>query len=64
MLTRIRAERLKRGLTQTALAAASGIHRTEVSKIESRRIRVYPKAAAALASALDLDAATLQDLVP
>lgn len=54
MSLRIRTERLRRKWTQTELAARSGLSTSDVSRIETGRLRPYPRQLARLARALRL----------
>jgi transcriptional regulator with XRE-family HTH domain len=50
----MKAERLRRGLSQTKLAARSRLSASDISRIENGRFRPYPKQAMRLARALGL----------
>ncbi len=41
-MLRLRAERLRRGLSQTKLAALAGLHPSEISRLENARVYPYP----------------------
>jgi len=45
------------------LASISGVSNAEISRIETGYARPYPRAAAALAAALEIDESTLLDEV-
>jgi transcriptional regulator with XRE-family HTH domain len=49
---RIKIERLRRKWTQTDLGARSGLSASDISRIETGRLRPYPGQAARLAKAL------------
>jgi transcriptional regulator with XRE-family HTH domain len=51
-MLRLKAERLKRGLSQTRLAAMAGIHPATLSRIETGRMYPYPGWRKRLAEAL------------
>ena len=54
-MTRLQAERQKRGMSQTAIAAAAGrLSASDISKFERGFARPYPAQAQRLAAALDL----------
>jgi XRE family transcriptional regulator, regulator of sulfur utilization len=53
---RIRAERQRRGWSQTVLGARAGMATSEVSRIETGRLRPYPNQLRRLAKALDVPA--------
>ena len=52
--TRMRAERLKRGWSQTRLGSKASLSASDVSRIETRRLQPYPEQLARLARALRL----------
>lgn len=52
--TRLRRERIRRGLTQTALAYAAGMSAPELSRIENGWATPYPGQAERLARALGI----------
>jgi transcriptional regulator with XRE-family HTH domain len=58
-MLKVKAERLRRHWTQTTLGYHAKLSASEVSRIESGRTRPYPRQAARLARALDLDPAEL-----
>jgi len=62
-MVRMKAERLRRGLTQTALAYKAKVAISEVSRIETRRAAPYAGQQRRLARVLQLDPATLLDEV-
>ena len=53
---KIRAERLRRGWSQTVLAYHAGMSASDVSKIENGIQRPYPRQASSLAKALEIRA--------
>jgi XRE family transcriptional regulator, regulator of sulfur utilization len=53
---RIRTERQRRGWSQTVLGARAGMATSEVSRIETGRLRPYPNQLRRLAKALDVPA--------
>ena len=57
----LRAQRLRRGLSQEALGEASGLHRTEVSLLERAGRDPRLSTISRLARALGIPAATLLD---
>ena len=62
--SRMRAERRRRQWTQTELAYKAKLSTTDVSKFETGRARPYPKQAARLARALNLQVDQLLDPTP
>ena len=55
-MTRLQAERLRRGLTQTTLAFhAKPLTASDISKFENRMARPYPRQAERLAAVLGLE---------
>lgn len=64
MKTQIKAERLRRGWTQTELGAKAGLSASDVSRIETGRLRPYPLQVIRLARALKLAPDQLLDLAP
>ena len=58
-MLRLKAERLRRGWTQTDLGYHARITPAETSRIETGRLRPYPNQAERLASVLDLAPADL-----
>ena len=54
MAIRLRHERLKRGWSQTQLAARAGLHAQQVSGIETGMLRPYPAQLARLARVLNV----------
>ena len=60
---KLKAERLRRELTQVQLSYISGVPVAEISKIETGRMRPYPKHARRLAKALKLTAPELVEEV-
>jgi transcriptional regulator with XRE-family HTH domain len=62
-MTRVKAERIRRGWTQVQLAYRVGIHTSDISRIENGHLRPLPKHRQALARVLGLDHATLLDEV-
>lgn len=63
-MTRMKAQRLQRGWTQTDLAFHSRVQPAEISRIERGQARPYPKQAARLAQALGLTEGELLESVP
>jgi len=63
MITRMKAERLRRGWNQTQLAAKSGLSGADVSRIESGRTKPYPVQAARLSKVLKMETGKLLELV-
>lgn len=59
--TNVRAARVEAGLTQEAVGLASGVHPTEVSRIENGKRDPQISTVIRLASALDVPAARLLD---
>jgi transcriptional regulator with XRE-family HTH domain len=54
-LTKLKRERLRRGLSQTALAAQAGrLQATDISKFETGRVIPYPNQAKRIADVLGL----------
>lgn len=53
-MIRLRYERLRRGWSQTQLAAAARMHTQQVSAIENSMLKPYPTQLARLAHALDV----------
>jgi transcriptional regulator with XRE-family HTH domain len=64
MITRMKAERLRRRWNQTELAAKAGVNGADISRIESGRMKPYPIQVARLSKALRLEMSALLDLVP
>jgi len=64
MITRMKAERIRRGWNQTELAAKSGLSGADISRIESGRMVPYPIQAVRVAKALRIQMRTLLELVP
>lgn len=62
-MLRIRAERLRRGWTQTVLAYKARLSTSDVSKIETGMQRPYPKQARALSVALGIPTENLLDVL-
>ncbi len=62
-MIRMKAERLRGGLSQHQLARRSGIHPAEISRIENRRGHLYPGYAKRLEDALGIPAERLLDEV-
>jgi len=60
-MTRLEAERLRRGLNQTTLAAKAKLSASDVSAFENRRKTPYPKQAQRLGRVLGLAASELLD---
>lgn len=60
MVLKVKAERLRRGWTQTTLGYHAQLSASEISRIESGRTRPYPAQAARLARALNVPADQLQ----
>ena len=58
---RLKALRLKAGLTQLDLEVESGISRTEISKIENGQINISIMSIVKLAVALDIELVTFFD---
>lgn len=55
MMTKLKAARLAKKMTQVHLAYHSGVAPTDISKFENGMARPYPSQAARLATILDLD---------
>jgi transcriptional regulator with XRE-family HTH domain len=55
-MTKLQAERIRRRLTQTELAAAAKLSASEVSRFETGMAKPYPVQAARLAAVLQLQA--------
>jgi ribosome-binding protein aMBF1 (putative translation factor) len=64
VVLRIAKERRRRGWTQTQLAAKARLSTSDVSRIETGRMRPYPVQAERLARALNLRVESLLDEVP
>lgn len=64
MITRMKAERVRRGWTQAELATKAGLKGPEISRIESGRMKPYPTQVARLSKVLKLEMFALLDLVP
>ncbi len=62
-MLRVKHERLRRGWNQTALAFHAGLSVPEVSRIETGRLRPYPRQLARLSAVLGLDGAVLLEVV-
>jgi transcriptional regulator with XRE-family HTH domain len=62
-MLRVRFERLRRGWNQTALAFHAGMSVTDVSRVETGRLRPYPKQLQRLATALEIEASKLLEQV-
>ena len=58
--TKMRAERLRRGLSQIALSYLSGVSASDVSKIETGKLQPYPSQGERLAQVLGLQPSELQ----
>jgi transcriptional regulator with XRE-family HTH domain len=58
-MTKLQSERLRRGLTQTELAASAKLSASEVSRFETGMARPYPPQAARLAAVLQIPQAEL-----
>lgn len=58
-MNRLKAERLRRGWTQTALGYHARVTPSEISRIETGRLRPSPSQSTRLARALKLAPATL-----
>lgn len=63
-LTRIRAERLRRGWSQQTLAFHAAVTVADLSRIETGRLRSYNGQAQRLAQVLDVSPAELLSEVP
>jgi transcriptional regulator with XRE-family HTH domain len=61
MLLRIKAERLRRGWSQTVLGARAGLAASDISRIETGRFKPYPLQVARLSRALNVPADRLLD---
>lgn len=61
--TRLKAERLRRGFTQTELAFRARLHASEVSRFETGQALPYPSQAERLAEVLDIDVCELLELL-
>jgi transcriptional regulator with XRE-family HTH domain len=64
MITRMKAERVRRGWTQAVLASKAGMMAPDISRIESGRTKPYPIQVARLSKALRIDIPQLLELVP
>jgi len=64
MANRLRAERLRRGWTQTDLGARAHLATSDVSRIETGRFIPYPEQLRRLARVLQLPAGALLEEVP
>ena len=60
-LTRLKAERLKRGWSQQILGFHAKVSATDISKIENRRALPYPAQAERIAEVLGLKPDELQE---
>ena len=58
-MTKLQFERLRRGLTQTELAASAKLSASEISRFENGMGRPYPAPAARLADVLQIPEAEL-----
>jgi transcriptional regulator with XRE-family HTH domain len=63
-MTKLQAERLRRRLTQTELAAAARLAASEISRFETGMARPYPAQALRLADLLQIPASELLDDAP
>ena len=61
IMTRMRAERIRRGWSQQALAERAGIGVADVSRIENGRLQPYPLQAHKIADVLGIPTSELQE---
>jgi transcriptional regulator with XRE-family HTH domain len=63
MISKMKIERIKRGLSQQKLYGVTGVPAGDISRIETCRMKPYPSQAARLARALGLSEQELQEPV-
>jgi transcriptional regulator with XRE-family HTH domain len=64
MLLRIKVERQRRKWTQTDLGARAGLSASDISRIETGRLRPYPHQALRIARALRMEPDRLLEPMP
>jgi transcriptional regulator with XRE-family HTH domain len=62
-VTRLKKERLKKGLTQTQLAFFAELSASDISRFESGQMKPYPTQAVRLSRVLNIEPERLQELV-